>query len=140
MQLTLEKPVDADSGEVWGAQDQLPPLKVPARIVLELPTAMQLVVVGQLTAWRSCGVPEGDNFQSRPPVVVYTIVPSKPTATHEFVLGQLMPRAPPKFNCGFQGVAPPLMVAKIQVPAAKQVFVLGQLIASRVEETPPPRD
>src|SRR5262249_48138615 len=68
------------------------------------------------------------------------IVPSNPTATHEFALGQLMPRAPPKSNCGVQGVAPPSVVAKIQVPAAKQVFMLGQLIASRAEETPPPRD
>ena len=70
---------------------QVPPPLVVPRTVPELPTAKQVVVVGQVTPERLLVVPEDCAVQVPPPLLVLRMVPELPTAKQLVVLGQLTP-------------------------------------------------
>jgi len=75
------------------------PPSVVARIPPKLPTAKQLVVLGQLTPYRAYEVEsEASAVQFVPPSCVASIMPHRPTATQVVASAQLIasePYSPP---------------------------------------------
>jgi hypothetical protein len=116
-----------------------PPSAVPT-ISPRKPAAMQSDVLGQLIARRSYAAPELRGVQSAPWSVVFSMVPSSPTAKHnESDPGHANPKtvrgAP--FKCWTQPLPPVVVVTTLPyVPTRVHMFTVAQLAPKRALPTP----